>query len=60
MAKVQKDKTRNSKTKEKEVIRNGVGKFLFANGDCYEGEYLALNDVEIYRHGGWIYSSEIY
>lgn len=37
--------------KNKEIIRNGEGKFNFSNGDSYEGEYIVINNKEIYRHG---------
>jgi hypothetical protein len=34
-----------------EVVRKGTGTFNFKNGDSYEGEYIVINNEEIYRHG---------
>lgn len=36
---------------EEDVVRKGEGKFNFPNGDCYEGEYIIINNKDIFRHG---------
>ncbi|OXU32098.1 hypothetical protein TSAR_002939 [Trichomalopsis sarcophagae] len=40
-----------------DVIRRGEGKFSFANGDSYVGEYVIVNDTEIYRDGYGVYKT---
>lgn len=45
-----KDKRDSTKTEEN-AVRKGEGKFNFPNGDCYEGEYIVVNNKDIFRHG---------
>ncbi|XP_011497673.1 PREDICTED: phosphatidylinositol 4-phosphate 5-kinase 1-like [Ceratosolen solmsi marchali] len=44
-------------SKVNKEIRYGKDKFNFTNGDSYEGEYIVINNEEIYRHGYGVYKT---